>query len=127
MNLISLAEHLQANKVGTMGKTIYINMLPIDVSLAVLLRNSLTGTEIDYELRGYTKTQFQAIVRAPGYPQGEALMEKLTNALTITDTAIGAYYFNYCRPRTEPVVFPLSNGNLLEFSTYFDVSCFKVT
>lgn len=127
MNLLPLAEHLQTNKVGTMGKTIYINMLPIGVPLAVLLRNSLTGTEIDYELPGYSKAQFQSIVRAPSYPQGEALMEKLTAALTLSDVTIGPYHFNYCRPRTEPVVFPLSEGNLLEFSVYFDVSCYKVT
>lgn len=126
MNLLPLVEHLQAKKVGTMGKTLYINMLPIGVPTAVLLRNSLNGTEIDYELPGYSRTQFQAIVRAPGYPQGEALMERLTAALTLADKTIGPYHFNYCRPRTEPVVFPLSEGNLLEFSVYFDVSCYKV-
>lgn len=127
MNLLPLVEYLQAKKVGTMGKTLYINMLPIGVPTAVLLRNSLNGTKIDYELPGYSRTQFQAIVRAPGYPQGEALMEKLTAALTLTDKAIGSYHFNYCRPRTEPVVFPLSEGNLLEFSVYFDVSCYKAS
>lgn len=126
MNLIPLVEHLQAKKIGTMGKTLYVNMLPIGVPQAVLLRNSLTGTEIDHELPGYSKTQFQAIVRAPSYPQGEQLMEKLTTALTLSDEKLGQYHFNYCRPRTEPVVFPLSEGNLLEFSVYFDVSCYKV-
>lgn len=127
MNLLPLATHLQTKKVGTMGKTIFINMLPIDVSLGVLLRNDLNGTDIDYELPGYSKARFQAIVRAPGYPQGEALMEKLTAALTLNNTTIGQYRFNYMRPRTEPVVFPLSEGNLLEFSVYFDVSCYKVS
>lgn len=127
MNLKPLTEYLDQKKVGVFGKTLFINMLPISVPLAVLLRNSLSGTEIDYELPGYSKTQFQAIVRAPGYPQGEALMAKLTEALTLNDVTIGIYHFNYCRPRTEPVVFPLSEGNLLEFSTYFDVSCYKVT
>lgn len=127
MNLLPLVERLQDQKVGAMGKTLFINMLPIDTPLAVLLRNSLTGTEIDYELPGYSKTQFQAIVRAPSYPQGESLMKKLTTALTFLDITVGNYYFNYCRPRTEPVVFPLSEGNLLEFSVYFDVSCCKET
>lgn len=126
MNLLPLAEHLQAKKVGVMGKSIYINMLPIDVSLGALLRNDLNGTEIDYELIGYSRTRFQAIVRAPTYPQGESLMEKLTQAITVNNTRMGMYHFNYIRPRTEPVVFPLSEGNLLEFSVYFDVSCYKV-
>lgn len=126
MNLLPFAEHLQAKKVGVMGKTLFINMLPIDTSIGILLRNGLTGTDIDYELRGYIKTQFQVIVRAPSYPAGEALMEKLTAELTVNESKIGSYFFNYCRPRTEPVVFPLSEGNLLEFSVYFDVSCYKV-
>lgn len=126
MNLLPLAELLQANKIGTMGKTIYINMLPIDVPNAILLRNGLSGTLIDHELPGYTKTQFQVIVRAPGYQQGYDLMERVTNAITLNNETVGIYHFNYCRPHTEPVVFPLSAGNLLEFSVHFDVSCYKV-
>lgn len=126
MNLLPLVAHLEKVKIGTMGKTLYVNMLPIDVSNAVLLRNSLNGTEIDYELPGYFRTQFQAIVRAPSYPAGEALMAKLTTQLTFAEKVVGEYHFNYCRPRTEPVVFPLSEGNLLEFSVYFDASLYKV-
>lgn len=126
MNLLPLATELQAKKIGTMGKTVFINMLPIDVPLGVLLRNSLSGTEIDYELPGYFRTDFQVIVRAGSYQAGEALMEKVFNALTFSDRQLGDMHFNYMRPRTEPVVFPLSEGNLLEFSAYFDVSFYKV-
>ncbi|HEO0817036.1 minor capsid protein [Acinetobacter baumannii] len=126
MNLLPLATELQTKKIGTMGKTVFINMLPIDVPLGVLLRNSLSGTEIDYELPGYFRTEFQVIVRAGSYPAGEALMDKVFNTLTLNDRQLGNMHFNYIRPRTEPVVFPLSDGNLLEFSAYFDVSFYKV-
>ncbi len=126
MNLTPLAQRLHSKKIGIIGKTLFVNMLPINTAIGILLRNDLRGTEIDYELRGYTRTQFQAIVRAPNYPQGESLMEKLTQSLTVTNTPIGDIHFNFIRPRTEPVVFPLSEGNLLEFSVYFDVSGYKL-
>ena len=125
MNLVSIANYLQSKNVGTVAKTIYVNMLPIDVSLGILLRNDLNGVEIDYELRGYSKFRFQAIVRAPSYFQGENLMQKLSDALTLVNTQIDEYHFNYIRPRTEPVVFPLSEGNFLEFSIYLDASCYR--
>ena len=125
MNLLPLATELQTKKIGTMGKTIFINMLPIDVPVGVLLRNSLNGTEIDYELPGYFRTEFQVIVRASSYPAGEALMEKVFNTLTFNDRQLGNMHFNYMRPHTEPAVFPLSDGNLLEFSARFDVSFYK--
>lgn len=126
MNLLPLATELQNKKIGTMGKSVFINMLPIDASLAVLLRNSLSGTEIDYELPGYFRTEFQMIVRAGSYPAGEALIDKASKALTFNGVQLGNMHFNYSRPRTEPVVYPLSEGNLLEFSVYFDVSFYKV-
>lgn len=126
MNLMPLVTELQARKVGTMGKTLFINMLPVGTPSGVMLRNSLSGTEIDYELPDYFRTDFQMIVRAGSYPSGEALIEKATKALTFNDKQLGNLHFNYSRPRTEPVVFPLSEGNLLEFSVYFDVSFYKV-
>ncbi|WP_151708806.1 minor capsid protein [Acinetobacter brisouii] len=126
MNLLDFAKRLQDQKVGVMGKTLFINMLPIEVGLGVLLRNSLEGTAIDYELPNYSKGAFQIIVRAPSYPAGEALINQVTAALTINSEPVGGYFVNYARPRTEPVVFPLSVGNLLEFSVYVDVNAYRM-
>lgn len=123
MNLMPLAEKLEADGVGVMADTIFINMIPVDAPQGVLLRNNLRGTEIDYELPGFFKTDFQVIVRASSYTAGEALIQEVFNSLTLSERQLGPLYFKFMRPRTKPVVFPISKGNLLEFSADFSV-CF---
>jgi hypothetical protein len=120
MNLLPLADRLAAQSVGTEGESIFVNMMPVECDLGVLLRNRLSGTVINYEIPGYYKAQFQMIVRAGNYADGEALMAQATAALTVVETAIGNYFFNYCRPKTMPVAFPLSQGDNLEFSVYME-------
>lgn len=123
MNLLPLAEKLEADGLGILAETIFINMIPVEAPIGILLRNDLRGTEIDYELPGYFKTNFQAIVRAPDYVTGHALIEQVSAALMLSEQQVGSMYFKFLRPRTKPVVFPLSAGNLLEFSVNFS-ACF---
>ncbi|MPQ56301.1 minor capsid protein [Duganella sp. FT27W] len=125
MNLLPLAAILSSAKLGIEGETLFVDMMPADAGNAVLLRNPLTGTKINHELPGYFKTEFQVIVRATlgGYGEGLALMEQVVEAFTMEETAVANMHFNYCRPRTTPVVFPLSEGNILEFNVMFDC-CF---
>lgn len=125
MNMMPLANLLESAGIGTKGDTVFVNMLPAEADTAVLLRSPLAGTEIDYELQGYFKTEFQVIVRTPAgaYTNGETLMGDVIAVLTITEQAVESMHFKYCRPRTKPVVFPLSKGNLLEFSVMFSC-CF---
>lgn len=126
MKLIDMALHLQTLGVGTAGKTIFVNTLPADAKKAVLLRNSLDGTVIDYELRGYVKTSFQVIVRSANYADGELLIAKAVNALHVSNTQIGDVMFNFIRPSTEPISFPISEGNLVEMMVEMDASGYQV-
>lgn len=126
MNLLPLAARLEEKQVGHLGKTLFVNMIPATCSQGILLRNNLTGTHIDYELPNYYRASFQVIARAGNYPTGEVLMKAAFTALTMQEQRVGDMHFIYCRPQTEPVVFPLSKGNLLEFSAYFDVAFFKI-
>ncbi|MCL2874774.1 MAG: minor capsid protein [Betaproteobacteria bacterium] len=122
MNLLPLAERLEKEGVGIMAETIFINMIPADAPEGVLLRNKLRGTDIDYELPGYYRTAFQVIVRATTYTAGEALIQRVFDALAVTESQIGPMYFKFMRPKTKPVVYPLSKGSLLEFSADFAVA-----
>lgn len=123
MNLLPLAEKLEADGVGVMADTIFINMIPVEAPTGVLLRNPLQGTLIDYELPGFYKTTFKVICRAPNYAEGEALIQAVFDSLTVIEAQVGPMYVKHMWPRTKPVVFPLSKGNLLELSADFDV-CF---
>ena len=116
---------LQDAGLGVSGSTLFLNMLPSEATQGILLRNPLRGTDIDYELIDYYKTQFQLIVRTTGDKliDGEMEIRAVLKALTINERQVEDHYFKYCRPHTEPVVFPISKGNLIEFNVMFDC-CF---
>lgn len=126
MNLMPIANYLAKLNVGVVAKSLFINMIPINVKEGILLRNPLVGTRIDYEMRGRINTEFQVIVRVPDYVKGEVLMKKIFEALTIDNKTIDGYHITVCYPQFEPVVYPLSEGNLLEFSTDFQIVCHEV-
>ncbi len=125
MKLMPLANVLETAGLGVKGDTLFLDMLPATAEHGILLRNPLNGTKINYELPGFFKTEFQVIVRTPAseYDAGEALIEAVVTALSLDDQQVEDHAFNYCRARTEPVAFPLSKGNLLEFNVMFDC-CF---
>lgn len=125
MNLLPLANLLENAKLGVKGDSLFIDMLPAEAGNSILLRNPLTGTKINHELPGFFKTEFQVIVRAISgdYVGGEALINLVIEQLTMEFKDVEGLHFQYCRPRTLPVVFPLSKGNILEFNVMFDC-CF---
>lgn len=123
MNLLPIAEKLEADGVGVQAETIFINMIPAEAPQGVLLRNPLQGTKIDYELPGFYKTTFKVIVRAATYPDGSDLLQRVTDSLSVDNQQIGPMFVKYMRPLTKPVTFPLSKGNLLEIATEFSI-CF---
>lgn len=120
MNLMPLAQLIEDEGLGVKGQSLFLNMMPSEAESAILLRSPLVGTKIDYELKNYFKTEFQLIVRTHAYADGEALIKQVCDLLTVTDKQVEDVFFKTCRPRTEPVVFPLSAGNLLEFNVMFD-------
>lgn len=124
MNLMPMADILQNAGLGVQGETIFINRMPPTAQRAILLRSPLAGTKIDYELPGFYQTEFQLIARSHDFADGDAFIREAMALLLIEyETSIDGVQINYCRPRTEPVTYPLSLGNLLEFSVGFDI-CF---
>ena len=121
MNLMPLVDLLATNQVGIKGENLFINMLPPDSLNAILVRNTLAGTKIDYELPKYFRTEFQLIVRGTDYTATSNLIAQAVTALTLVETQVENQYFKYCRPSTEPTSYPISKGDLIEFNVVFDV------
>lgn len=126
MDLMPLAELLDSAGVGVLGSSVFINMMPMETTKGVLLRPPSTGTPINYELPGFYKTRFQAIVRAPKFQDGQDLSAQVMAALTLKEKQVGTMYFRWCRPIAKPVSFPLSPGGMVEWNTPFEV-CFNDT
>jgi hypothetical protein len=127
MDLKPLIDKLADEGFGIFGTDLFIFQMPPGPRQAIMLRERLQGTPINHELPGYFRTIFQMVVRHPSYVDGMALAKQVSAALAVTQegTVVGPQTFNYIRAQTEPVGFPVSEGNLIEFSVFFDV-CYTV-
>lgn len=124
MNLMPLIDLLQVKGIGVAGADLFLNMMPATVTQATMLREPLTGTEINHELPGYYKTEFQVIVRSPDFIEGRTLIDDVVAALTLEEETVDSIYFRYCRPYAQPVSFPLSDGSLIEYTVKM-CACFN--
>ena len=125
MNLIAMLELLQAAGLGVMNKSLFISMMPAGVKEAIMLRDPLSGTKVNHELPGFYQTEFQMIVRSSGNITGAEKAAKAVLALTMEEKNYQGIYFRYSRPDTLPVVYPLSDGNLLEYAVNMCV-CYSI-
>ncbi|CCG43292.1 minor capsid protein [Magnetospirillum molischianum] len=125
MKIDDLADRLGEKGVGVVGVDVFTHYMPDTCEAGVLL---LLGDDpIDAEIGSYRpNAKFQAVVRHSQYPAGFALADKVIDALTIMEEKTAGMFINFCRPRHEPVVFPRSTGNLLEWSINFDANYVKL-
>lgn len=120
MNLLPLSNRLVQAALGVQGKSLFLEMMPAEAQSAILLRTPLTGTKINHEMPGYYRASFQLIVRTLGYDAGKVLTKQVMGVLTFGELALETQTFVFSRPRTLPVAFPLSKGNLVEHNVMFD-------
>ena len=123
--LLDLATYLDEQGHGYTtgrGKDIFVFSMPETLTEGILLKDAALGTMIDHELPGYFPTEFQVIIRAREYAEGEEKAEAVSNTLTILNQTIGALNVNYIRPRHVPIVFPVSEGDYLEWLVIFDAN-----
>lgn len=119
----AMCERLQDAGLGTLGKNITIDTLPISCPRGVFVRSNISGDEIDYEIPGLGRGEFHLIARSHSYEDGMTLLEKAIQALTVTKqpTTFGQMRVRYCRALTMPMCFPLSDGNLREFAVRMQI------
>lgn len=122
MDLIALADRLEAAGVGVKAESIFLHMMPAEAQLGVLLRSPLNGVAVDWELIDYYKSSIQVIARSHDFEDGEAKIKAAVDALTIhMDTQVGGMWVRYLRAATLPAAFPLSKGNFTEFNVRMDI------
>lgn len=113
----ALAERLENAGCGKRGKDVFIDTLPFDSPTGIVLRSSISGDRIDHELPGFMKATFRLIARASNHAEGQAKLQKAITALWIEQPVeMGTMNVRSCRPITTPMIYPLSPGNLREFS-----------
>lgn len=121
MDMLPIADRLEAQGVGIQGKTIFINLMPIECTEGILLRSPLAGTRVDAELPSFYRSSFSVIVRGYDYEAAHSLMKDAMQALTFLDTEVDDIFIKYVRPATLPIVFPVSVANFYEIKVEFEI------
>lgn len=122
----ALVQGLKDSRVGFDKAPVFFNFIPENVTFAIMVDTPIPGFEIDPELPGYFNDIIEIVVRHSDPEQGIKLCRLAMEVLDVTDHRLGDYHFNYVRPISEPTVFPVSKGGLLEFALRFEFSCYRL-
>ena len=116
MNIVPFAENLQAL---LPGEGVFVHHMPETAMRGILLLHNLNGSKLFPDMPGYKKAKFQAIVRERDFQSGYDLSEQIMDALKVSRKAIGPIYVHYTTPLHDPVSFPVSKGDYIEFSVNY--------
>ena len=119
-----MARILEENNIGSLGIDLFVYVMPYDVSVGVLLLPRPSGELIDHELTGIRRGGFQVIVRSPDY--NDTLINSIIPLLTIQAKVLNGLDIKYILPKSEPVVYPATDGNNIEYSVNFDAVYAKI-
>lgn len=120
MKFEPLAEYLEDNiDCLVQGKTLFVNQMPVDIPLGLLLKDSFAGIEIDGEIPNLRRGRFQMAVRGRDYATVKQLAEDASALLTLRNKLLPGMDVKIIRPLNEPVSYQTSVGGNSEFSVNF--------
>ena len=130
MRIDLLANYLDSQNVGTIGRTLFAHHMPADCVEGVLLKLPINGIEQDNYMPGFYKSPLQAIVRAQSEARGEKLSAQVIKVLTHKQTKdyvdqpgnVFAMRINFLLPEKLPIRYPRLDGNGIEWSLNFMTS-----
>lgn len=102
---------------------VFMYHLPETVTRAVLLLHNTNGAKLDPNLPDYKKGKLQAIVRSEDFESGYALAKLVLDTFKVVKRhAEGNVLIHFIEPLHDPVPFPVSKGNFIEFSVNFETA-----
>lgn len=101
------------------GVSLFINQMPTDVVLGLLLKDSFAGTEIDGYVPDMRRCRFQLAARGKTHASVKSLIEEAVAVLTMRGVTLPGMEVKSIRPLTEPIPYQSSIGNYVEFSVNF--------
>lgn len=117
MNLLAVANYLQGQGLGAVGRSIFVSEMPATCKAGILLMTSYP-TRIDHELPGWRDTGFRIVVRHERYEEGDALAERAIAKLTIQrDVQMGSILVRSMLPYNDPRPYRRSEAGIWEFET----------
>lgn len=113
-------------KLGTAGVDLFAHRMPAGITSGIVIVGDLAGAQIDHDLPGWRIGRIQVIVRNASHIAGTALAHKIIQALTLGEHSLpaaggaSALRLRRLRPLHDPIAYPRSDGDLIEFSINFE-------
>lgn len=119
MNLQPIVDKLQTESLGTPGVDLFREQMPHQVVKGMLVTQQMPVERNPYA-PGYRKGSFQVIVRDAVYDDARTTANSVIDAITGDGITLGDMKFRFIRARHDPLLFPRSDGDLVEASVNFD-------
>lgn len=132
MNLKAIAHYLESKRLGRQAETLFVTEMPSECLAGTLLLDTYSGSKIDHDLPGWRETGFRFVVRNKDYAAGEALAEKISEALTLrTPTVIGTAKTRQIEvrvslPVNDPKPYRKSEAGVWEFEVDVEITYLKL-
>lgn len=111
------------------GQSLFLDEMPSDVKVGVMMKSPLAGVKVDPHLPGYYTPALQIIVRHNNPVAGNELANQLMKLLTVekpeTHEATperGRAQINLFFPLSLPIRYPRLTGDTIEWSLNFRTS-----
>jgi hypothetical protein len=114
MNVIAIADRLR----GLGYTNVFAYNMPGDIKNGILVVSWMPA-EIHPDIWGYKIGEFTVVVRDPDYKDGLLISNKIKQELTVENEVWSDWKILFSRAKHDPMVFPRSEGNGLEFSVNF--------
>lgn len=102
------------------SEKIFMYHMPEKTTRGIQILHNLNGAKLDQEIVGQRSGRFQIIVRETNFQSGYALAKQVMDALKVDRVTQGLTYFHFITPLHDPVGYPKSAGDFIEFSVNFE-------
>lgn len=122
MNLVPFRNTLIA-KID--DQPVYMYRFPETELSGILLLHNMNGAKLDPNLPDLKKGKLQAIIRASknDFESGYALSKRVIATFkAVKRTTIDGVLIHFIEPMSDPIAFPVSKGNFIEFSCNFETA-----
>ncbi len=126
MILEHLATYLARNKVGRIGKEIFVHTMPAYVEEGILLLPPDSGFVIDLEMKDRFRDVFKLVVRSGSITKGNQIMQReVLPVIELQNETVDGHHFNFVRPLTLPLPYIRDESGGYEISVVLEFCCYE--
>lgn len=113
--LAEIAKYIAANKLGTVGKDIFVNEMPVQCRNGILVFTSGEGLIRHTDIPNYYRGVVFIAARGTDTAYGAKLSSKLVEIMEMQGKTVGCCKFIISKPIRFPEAFPRNDGGYVEW------------